>query len=299
MDNIDWTQMSRTYLVLVSVIGEGGIMSTRNKSGLFKAGLLVVLSALPALGSATHSWGGYHWANSLNPINSPFTIQLGDNVSDKWKRFLTAASTDWTVSSRFDISGVQGGARNAKRCTPTAGRVEVCSNLYGNNGWLGVAQVWLSGSHITQGTVKLNDSYFNTAKYNQDGWRRLVMCQEIGHTFGLDHQDETFANANLGTCMDYTDDPDGKLKTQLSNEQPNQHDYAELESIYNHADSTNSAQTASPGSPSATGEVSRSTGIGTAEWGRLIRSSNGGRTERFVLDHGNGQKVVTFVIWAD
>jgi hypothetical protein len=33
------------------------------------------------------------------------------------------------------------------------------------------------------------------------------MCQEVGHTFGLDHQDENFNNTNLGTCMDYTNDP--------------------------------------------------------------------------------------------
>ncbi len=35
------------------------------------------------------------------------------------------------------------------------------------------------------------------------------MCQEIGHDFGLDHQDENFNNPNLGTCMDYTNDPLG------------------------------------------------------------------------------------------
>ena len=56
----------------------------------------------------------------------------------------------------------------------------------------------------------MNDSYFNTAKYNTPAWRRLVMCQEVTHDFGLDHQDEIFNNANLGSCMDYTNDPDGK-----------------------------------------------------------------------------------------
>ncbi len=175
----------------------------------------------------------------------------------------------------------------------------MCSNRYGFNGWLGVAQIWLSGRHITQGTVKVNDSYFNTATYNTPAWRQMVMCQEIGHTFGLDHQNETFGNANLGTCMDYTNDPDGSIKNQLSNEHPNDHDYLELEAIYKHADTTASVQSASRGSPSPTGEANRSTGIGTAEWGRLIRSTNGGRTERFELDLGNGHKVVTFVIWAD
>jgi len=33
------------------------------------------------------------------------------------------------------------------------------------------------------------------------------MCQELGHDFWLDRQDETFDTPNLGTCMDYTSDP--------------------------------------------------------------------------------------------
>lgn len=32
-----------------------------------------------------------------------------------------------------------------------------------NNGWLGIASISVNGSHITQGTVKLNDTYFNQA----------------------------------------------------------------------------------------------------------------------------------------
>ena len=69
--------------------------------------------------------------------------------------------------------------------------------------------------------MKLNDTYFNTSTYNTEAWRNLVSCQEVGHTFGLDHQDENFNNPNLGTCMDYTNDPS-------SNQHPNQHDYDHL-----------------------------------------------------------------------
>src|SRR4029453_1923478 len=65
--------------------------------------------------------------------------------------------------------------------------------------------------------------------YNSNAWRQLVTCQEVGHTFGLDHQDENFTNANLGTCMDYTNDPS-------TNQHPNQHDYDQLEAIYAHLD---------------------------------------------------------------
>src|SRR3990167_937294 len=69
------------------------------------------------------------------------------------------------------------------------------------------------------------------------------MCQEVGHIFGLNHQDENFGNENLGTCMDYTSDPSGTLADpdQLSNEHPNQHDYDQLGIIYSHFDSFTSA----------------------------------------------------------
>src|SRR4030095_6084444 len=109
--------------------------------------------------------------------------------------------------------------------------VEVCNGSYGNNGWLGIAQIWVSGKHITQGSVRLNDTYFDTPKYNTDAWRQLVVCQEVGHTFGLDHQDEDFDNRPLGTCMDYSNDP-------TPNQHPDQHDYDELAIIYSHLDST-------------------------------------------------------------
>ena len=137
------------------------------------------------------------------------------------------SNLDWNQSVELDLSKVAGGAR-AKNCRPTAGRIEVCNARYGNTGWLGIAQIWASGTHITQAITKLNDTYFNTATYNTPAWRQLVTCQEIAHDFGLDHQDEIFDNTNLGTCMDYTNDPDGTIKGQLSNVEPNGHDYEEI-----------------------------------------------------------------------
>jgi hypothetical protein len=249
----------------------------------------------PAATLAGHSWGNYHWARTGNP----FTLSLGNNVSPTWDPYLATASARWNESSVLQTADVAGRAK-PRTCKPSAGRVEVCSERYGFNGWLGIAQIWISGSHITQGVTKVNDSYFNTAKYNTPGWRNLVMCQEIGHTFGLDHQDENFSNPNLGTCMDYTsnpDDPDGPQ----SNEYPNQHDYEQLEAIYAHVDTVSTvaqaSETGGAASPSAAAEEPLQ--AGTAQWGRLIRSTNRGRTERFELDLGAGQKVFTFVIWAD
>ncbi len=253
----------------------------------FRRGALIIAIALTALGTsalvvnATHSWGGYHWARTANP----FTLKLGDNVSSIWDAHLGIASSDWSLSIVLDTSVVVGGT-NPKNCRPVAGRVEVCNNKYGNNGWLGIASIWASGTHITQGTVKMNDTYFNTATYNTPAWRNLVVCQEIGHTLGLDHQDENFYNVPLGTCMDYSSDP-------TPNQHPNQHDYDMLETIYAHLDtSTTVGQTALQGKP----EVDHSD---PGSWGKEIRRSSNGRASLYERDFGKGNKVFTFVFWAN
>lgn len=234
--------------------------------------------------SANNTWGSYHWARQA----TPFTLKLGSNVSSKWSASLGTASNDWSLSSVLDTTVVSGNSN--RNCRATNGRVEVCSNKYGYNGWLGVASIWASGSHITQGTVKLNDSYFNTATYNQPAWRNLVMCQEVGHTFGLDHQDEDFSNANLNTCMDYTNSPD-------SNQHPNQHDYDTLEQIYSHLDAiTTVDQSADGGSGHGKGKKNNE---GAIENGKVAKKDAHGRSSVIEEDLGNGEKVFNFVIWAD
>lgn len=256
--------------------------------------LSLMIAALPATSSATHAWGPYHWGRTQNP----FTVQLGDNVASTWDAYLLTAATDWSISTVLDTSVIVGNAGTPQRCRPTSGRVEVCSSSYGNTGWLGVAQIWVSGVHIVQGTVKVNDTYFKTAQYNKPGWRHLVMCQEIGHTLGLDHQDTNYTNPNLGSCMDYTNDPDGTLYNQLSNEHPNAHDYEELGIIYSHLDSTSTVNHAVNQLPAGASDYGAGM-VGTAQWGKLIRSTNGGRTERYEVDFGGGHKLFTFVIWAE
>lgn len=245
--------------------------------------LLVIAAGLlvSAPVQANHAWGSYHWARTANP----FTLKLGDNVSSVWDASLALSASDWSVSSVLDTEVVAGTA-NPKTCKPVAGRVEVCNSKYGRNGWLGIASVWISGSHITQGTVKMNDTYFATRTYNSSAWRNLVMCQEIGHTFGLDHQDEDFSNASLGTCMDYSNDP-------VPNQHPNAHDYAMLETIYAHLDSTTTV-----GQSLST----RNQGIdqdNPSTWGREIRKSADGRASLYMKDLGNGKKVFTHVFWAE
>ncbi|HEX3264457.1 MAG TPA: hypothetical protein VHR16_02205 [Candidatus Limnocylindrales bacterium] len=253
---------------------------------------LALLAALPAVASANHSWGGYHWARTANP----FTLKVGDNVNSTWDPYLSSAVSEWSQSTVLNLTEVAGNGSTRKKCNATSGQVEVCNNTYGNNGWLGVAQIWASGTHITQGTVRLNDTYFNTPSYNTSAWRNLVMCQEVGHTFGLDHQDENFNNTNLGTCMDYTSNPG-------SNQTPNAGDYDELLCIY---DPSSAGRTLSTSTHSCTGTghldssstIAASLAKSPALFGLRVATSNNGRTTTFYWKAGANLTLITHVIWA-
>lgn len=249
------------------------------------------LGGLASVVSANHSWGGYHWARTANP----FTLQVGDNLSSSWDPYLATTVSDWSLSSVLDLV-VKPGKTTARTCKATTGRVEVCNSKYGRNGWLGVAQIWASGLHITKGTVKLNDTYFSTATYNTPAWKNLVMCQEVGHAFGLDHQDEAFDNPNLGTCMDYTSDPS-------TNQHPNQHDYDMLESIYAHLDTTTTVFSSAIAGAAKGALFSEGAGRDIdfddpKEWGKEVRKDKAGHRSLHVRDLGKGEKVFTFVISA-
>lgn len=235
----------------------------RTLAALSAAVAVLAVTAAPA--AASHSWGSYHWARTANP----FTIQLGDNVSSGWDAYLGQASGDWTKSSVLDTTVVPG-STTGRKCRATLGRAEVCNAAYGRNGWLGIASIWASGSHITQATVKVNDTYYSSGYYNTPIWRAMVVCQEVGHVFGLGHQDES--GADLHTCMDYASNPDA------DNTHPNAHDYQMLEQIYSHLDSSTTIGASAGGS------------------GRGLRRID---DDLWVEELGNGQKRFVHVYWAD
>jgi hypothetical protein len=281
--------------------------ASRLKNLLFQSvAIAVAIGAVPAL--ATHAWDGLHWARVTN-----LNIRLADNVSSTWDPYLATASSDWTRAEKIDTPVIQG-YRNPYYCNPTYGRVEVCNYRYGYTGWLGIAQVWTSYGHIVQGIVALNDTYHSIAPYNSAAWRRFVMCQEVGHTLGLDHQDENKLNANLGSCMDYTRDPTGTLGTNgtLSNEHPNKHDYDQLNLIYAHSDgwqltSTRTTSTASTATqadqpPQGRPQIPENAGappISPSSWGRAVANDAKGRGRVYARNLGGGSELTTFVLWTD
>ena len=275
------------------------LAKSRRRSVVRAAWTVLIIGGISAALYASHSWGNYHWSRQSNPL----TLALGDNVSSTWDAHLVQASDDWSNSpwpelDVLDTTVVSGGT-DSRRCKPTSGRVEVCADKYGFNGWLGLAQIWVDGDHITKAISKMNDSYFDTSTYGTPEWRQFVMCQEVGHTFGLGHQDENFNNTNLGSCMDYTGDPDGPP----DNLHPNYHDYEQLSAIYNsHTDNPpsggggpgNGNGRGKPGAPPAMDAIDFA---GPAQWGKLVEGSQQRGFSVYELDFGGGHKVLTHVLW--
>jgi hypothetical protein len=237
---------------------------------------LVVVSGFSGSVNALHSWGNYHWARQSNP----FTLKLGSNLSTSWAPYLVTASNDWSQSDILDTVVVTG-TKNPKTCKPTLGQAEICNASYGRNGWLGLAQIWVSGSHITQGVVKMNDTYMSKAPYNTAAEKNHVMCQEVGHIFGLGHQDES--GADLGTCMDYS--------MSTNSQHPNAHDYEQLQQIYSHLDSTNTIS-----SIVNTSAASDSIDLNNSQnWGRRVFRSKSGFVEVYEHTYKDGSKLISLV----
>lgn len=245
--------------------------------------LACLASFFASSAGATHAWSTYHWARTSNP----FTIKLGDNLTTAdWKSDLATAASDWSVDSLSANplnATVVAGQTRSRPCKATSGQVEVCNGTYGNNGWLGLAQIWISGSHITQGVSKMNDTYFNTSTYNIPTEKLHVMCQEVGHTFGLDHQDTS--GASLDTCMDYyfNTSASDTLSTH-----PNDHDYQELAIIYTHLDSTTTIGATS------------SRGLAMSEDAQAVRTERSDRIKdsTIVETFADGSQRVTHIFWA-
>lgn len=247
--------------------------------------VLLAVITFPANLSANHSWGGYHWARTSNP----FTLKTGDNVTSDWDSYLNTAISDWSKSTVLDLVKVAGTSN--KRCAAVSGTIQVCNGKYGYNGWLGLASINVTGGvHITQGTTKMNDSYFASSTYNNPNERLHVMCQEVGHTFGLDHQSED--GSSLNTCMDYFSNTGANAGSTLSTH-PNQHDYDELLTIYKHLDSTTTI-----GLLTTAGNPFGDDPDAPHNWGRLVSQSANGRSSTYEWVNWNGDKKITHVYWS-
>ncbi|MDQ3011224.1 MAG: hypothetical protein M3X11_11045 [Acidobacteriota bacterium] len=254
--------------------------------------LSLLMAAVTMFGTfavfASHSWGGYHWARQTNQ----FTLKLGNNLtSADWASRLSQTSSDWNSGNSAVLTAIVAGQSN-RNCRMVAGTTQVCNANYGNNGWLGLASINITGgTHITQGSAKMNDTYFNTSTYNNPNERLHVMCQEIAHTFGLDHQSEDGSSQN--SCMDYFSNTGANAGSTLSTK-PNAHDFEELNIIYAHLDSTTTVAAKTAGAASSSDDSDDPN-----NWGRLTSQSANGRSSTYERVHHDGSKTATHVLWTE
>ena len=252
--------------------------------------------------NANHPWGTYHWAVTPIPADgSPAVLGVGNNLTTTdWAGKLSSTIGAWNNPQAANQVGAQPTSTEKRivpyqitgtagtNCGAVRGTTQVCNKKYGNNGWLGLAQIWLSGSHILQGTAKMNDTYFVLSSYNNASEKLHVMCQEMAHTFGLGHQSTD--GSTLGTCMDYYSN---RTASDTKSTVPNLHDFGQLVAIYNHDDkSTTLSSTAVAALKSVPSDLTRS-----SEWGRLVAQSPEGRTSVYERQFAGGIRIATHVTW--
>ena len=193
-------------------------------SWIRRAGLSLIMATLAATAfnvstaMARHQWSNYHWEFPLNGTSLTInvnncqdgTVRYGYNTGDHF----SGPNADWynVITDLGGAIAVSDGSCPAGLSTPSKplasfnslgtaydatdpngqGTVNAFNADYGATGWVGVAIIELAQSsgdnHIVYGEAHLNDYYADIYNvYNDPLVMRKVQCQEVGHTFGLDH----------------------------------------------------------------------------------------------------------------
>jgi hypothetical protein len=136
-----------------------------NRKSIFVAGTLLI-AGLAGSAAEARQWGCWSQADR--------NVRLRNTASNA-----SAAVSEWNSRTILNISSVSSGEETY-----------VFNANSGNTGWGGLARITnYSGCTILRATAQLN-TYYSWSSNAARG----VHCQEVGHTFGLDH-------SNDGGCM--------------------------------------------------------------------------------------------------
>ncbi|KAL3779309.1 hypothetical protein ACHAW5_006475 [Stephanodiscus triporus] len=157
----------------------------------------------PMLGDNTT----YLWDNDfIDSDNGGLHLTLQNALDDTWQTEFGTAVADWQESEALQLTTER--VAVDYNCGRVDGVMVVCNANFGETGWVGINENSIVNNVIVSSVAKMNEYYLRNADFDH---RRLTMCHEIGHGFGLPHTDENPHNANLGNCLDYTDNPSTNL----------------------------------------------------------------------------------------
>ena len=177
-------------------------MNRSHKRRVFIGFAVLGIALTAGSSSADHAWNNYHWARTSNP----FTLLTGDNVDAKWDAYLIEAIADWN----------QSGVVVWKKWL--APQEEVPSHGRPDRGvQRGVRKQRLAGYR-----ADLDQRRSHHAGHNETQ-RHLLQYRHLQHAAVAASRDVPGSGArlrartpgrelqqrNLGSCMDYTSDPDG------------------------------------------------------------------------------------------
>lgn len=192
--------------------------------------LIGVLTMVVGVVSA-EQWSVYHWYRS---DDAELVLDIGDCHSPtsrtNWSGLLSEVVANWN-----DIPNGGNSPYIGFRKTNCGGAdIKSYNDDYGNTGWLGLATLSIGkgkGYHIRSAESQVNEYYVAyPGYYNFDEaieWQH-VLCQEIGHTFGVGHNRPGDSDGNYdNTCMNDVVFP-------LRYPTANKYEYDLLNSMYEH-----------------------------------------------------------------
>ena len=245
-------------------------------------------------GVGPKQWGRYHWDKCT------VDVMVKTVLDASWLSYFRDVVVDWSEANSIQVTTgeLEYDSGAARSCTPEAGQILVCNSRKYGNRWIGVAGIWAdSGTGIIdRGYVKLNDRFLSSdSRFSTSKWRKMVMCQELGHAIGLAHWDENF-NTNCDSCMDYSDPPFSE---------PSPRDLALLDEIYSsnncgrrhlreHADDHLNPSEHADDHPTPSEEEPPDDN----DWGDLVESNSHSSTYATKPDK-DGHQWVTEVLWAE
>ena len=164
-------------------------------------------------GESPDADGAIRWASNGRGLD----LEILNALEEKWYAVFNEAVANWDVGAPIDsLTLTTKKVDYDMVCTPVPQTLKVCNGNYGNTRWRGLNEVLLNRrtNVIVSSTAKMNEYYLADESYDQ--WL-YTMCHEMGHGFGLPHWDEDFLNADMGNCMDYTQNPGANKLPDESN----------------------------------------------------------------------------------